>query len=173
MDDANKTKLSNQETEQLLALLQKYEPGFLPFPVFRAITRLVVTPIIELVPLRKTSEDKIEVLLLARGPDDPIWPNEMHTPGTVIRTYDFKNKTQPFNRIINDELRGTKVKDPVFVTNILGESKRGIEQAQIFYAEVVGEPKIGQFFPVDALPEQIMESQISFIEAAAIAFKQS
>ena len=76
--------MTKEETNKLVELLKQIEPGFLNFDVFIQIARLVVLSIIEFVPLR-IKGDKIEVLLLSRGGDDPIWPNELHVPGTVIR----------------------------------------------------------------------------------------
>ena len=162
--------MTKEETNKLVELLKQIEPGFLNFDVFIQIARLVVLSIIEFVPLR-IKGDKIEVLLLSRGGDDPIWPNELHVPGTVIRPTDNENKIyMAFNRIINEELKGTKLSEPYFVGSILHKSKRGAEHAQVYWVEVKEEPKVGKFYPVDELPTNLIESQIKFIKQASKSF---
>lgn len=99
--------------KQLAALLSSMEPGFLPYDIFVQIARLVVLSIIEFVPLRKNKNGNIEVLLLSRGMDDPIWPGELHTPGTVVRPTDTQGGMYlAFERILDDELKGAKVSAP-------------------------------------------------------------
>ena len=162
--------MTKEETNKLVELLKQIEPGFLNFDVFVQIARLVVLSIIEFVPLR-IKGDKIEVLLLSRGGDDPIWPNELHVPGTVIRPTDNENKIyMAFDRIINDELGGTKMSEPYFVGSILHKSKRGSEHAQVYWVEVLEKPKVGKFYPVDELPDNLIESQTKFIKQASKSF---
>jgi hypothetical protein len=162
--------LSKTEIEQLTQLLKKLEPGFLPLDVFMQIARLTVLSIIEFVPMRM-NDGKVEVLLLSREADDPLWPNELHVPGTVIRPTDTEgNIYKAFERILNDELKGTESSSPHYVGSNLHPSKRGMEQAQIYWVEVTGEPTIGQFHVVDELPSNVIESQLNFIKLAAKSF---
>lgn len=162
--------LNKDEEKQLVELLSKLEPGFLPYGIFVQIARLVVMPIIEFVPLR-LNKGSVEVLLLHRGKDDPIWPDEWHTPGTVIRATDNQADIyKAFERIIKDELRGTQVSNGHFVGTILHPSKRGVEHAQIFWVEVLGEPAVGEFYPADNLPVSLIESQRKFIGQAVKSF---
>jgi hypothetical protein len=162
--------LSETEIEQLTLLLKKLEPGFLPYDIFMQIARLTVLSIIEFVPMRMR-DDKVEVLLLSRGDDDPLWPNELHVPGTVIRPTDTEgNIYKAFERILKDELNGTETSHPYYVGSNLHPSKRGMEQAQIYWVEVTGEPKIGKFHNAEALPPNVMESQLNFIKLAAKKF---
>ena len=162
------------KTEQLVELLKELEAGFLPYEVFVQIARLVVLSIIEFVPLRLNEDGGIEVLLLSRGKDDPIWPNELHVPGTVIRPTDTEGSIyQAFDRILKDELKGTKVSDPHYVGSNLHKSKRGLEQAQVYWVEVLGEPREGKFYPVADLPEDLMKSQRNFIKQAAKSFEST
>lgn len=157
--------------KQLIKLLKELEPGFLPFGVFLEIARLAALSIIEFVPLR-IKDGRIEVLLLARNSNDPIWPGELHTPGTVIRSTDAEEKMfEAFDRILKDELGGTKASEPHYVGSMLHKSKRGTEQAQIYWIEVLEEPKVGTFYPVDDLPKNIMESQKKFIAQAVKSFQ--
>jgi len=166
--------LNSDEQKQLVRLLNKLEPGFLPFEIFLGIARLVVLSIIEFVPLRLNPNGKVEVLLLPRGDDDPIWPNQLHVPGTVIRPTDTEGEMYlAFERILRDELQGTKVSDPHFVGSILHKSKRGTEQAQVFWVEVLESPRVGHFYKIDSLPENLMHSQLAFIKQAAENFQES
>jgi hypothetical protein len=165
-------RLTKTEIDQLAELLKKLEPGFLPFDVFMEIARLAVLSIIEFVPLRMNKNGEAEVLLLTRDADDPLWPNELHVPGTVIRPTDTEGKIyKAFERILQDELQGTGTSQPHYVGSNLHKSKRGMEQAQIYWVEVTDEPKIGEFYPVSQLPDNVMESQLNFIKLAAKSFE--
>ncbi len=157
----------------LVELLAGLKPGFLPYDVFVQIARLVALPIIEFVPLRINGTGKVEILLLHRGKDDPIWPDAWHVPGTVIRATDNEGKIyMAFDRILKDELGGTETGDPYYVGSILHKSKRGTEQAQVFWVEILGEPNEGKFYSADKLPNSLIKSQISFISKAIDSFKE-
>lgn len=165
-------ELTSEEIDQLTGLLKKLEPGFQPFPIFEQIARLVVLPIIEFVPLRVNNSGGVEILLTE--PDDRLFSGILHTPGTVIRATDMDSEGLKnwgaFNRILHDELLDTLVGDPHYVGSIFHASKRGPEQAQVYWVKVVGNNKIGEFYPVDNLPANVMESQVSFIKMAADNF---
>jgi len=160
--------MNKAEEAQLVRLLSKLEAGFLPYDVFVEIARLVVLSVIEFVPLRQNEKGETEVLLLSRGDDDPIWPGELHTPGTVVRPTDTEGDIYlAFERILKDELKGTKTSEPHYVGSSLHKSKRGMEQAQIYWVEVQAESRVGGFYPLNELPANIMESQVAFINQAA------
>jgi hypothetical protein len=74
-----------------------------------------------------------------------------------------------FNRL-QQELNDIAISMPVFVENILHNSGRGIEVSQVYWCEVLAEPKIGEFHPVEALPDLIVKSQLDFIPAAIEAY---
>lgn len=165
--------LRDDDQAQLVSLLKQLEPGFLPYDIFVQIARLTVLSIIEFVPLRTNPAGKVEVLLLARGSDDPIWPNELHTPGTVVRPTDTEGKIYlAFERILKEELGGLKVSPPHYVGSRLQKSKRGTEQAQIFWIEVMEDTEVGSFYELDKLPLNTMESQINFIKQAAANYQE-
>jgi hypothetical protein len=167
-------RINEQELKQVAQLLEKLEPGFLPYDIFVQIARLTVLSIIEFVPIRLSSEGKVEVLLLSRGSNDAIWPDELHTPGTVIRPTDTEGKMYlAFDRIINDELEGVKTSTPHYVGSNLHKSKRGMEQAQVFWIEVLEEPSVGSFYEADQLPELVMKSQVNFIKQAVKNFQET
>ena len=166
-------KISQAEINTVIKILKKIEPGFLPFDLFRQFARLYVTPIIEIVPLKKDRNEKITTILLPREKDDPDWPGMMHTPGTVLRASDKKgNLTNAFTRIIKDELHNLKiVHGPELVDYEFHQTKRGREFALIFFVEYSGSPKTGQEIIVDQLPRNTVKTQIKFIKKATEVFK--
>lgn len=161
------------DPKQIARALETYEPGFLPYPIFEQIARLVALPILEIIPLRLTYNGEVEVLLIERESHDALFPGAVHTPGTVIRATDNnpdKGPWQPLVRILEDELGGTNVGPINFVGSILHASRRGVEQAQLYWVEVVGEPVKGVFYNVHELPDNLIESQNDFIKLAAENF---
>jgi len=164
--------LTEAEQKQLVNLLAKLNPGFYPYDIFIQLARLVTFSIIEFVPLRRNN-GATEILLLERESNDDIWPGEVHTPGTVVRPTDnLDNSYLAFQRIRNDELKGTPVTEGHWVGNIFHHSKRGAEQAQVFWVEVLGEPKVGKFYSVTKLPDNLIESQKGFIMQAVRSFEK-
>ena len=172
---ARAVTMDEEKTDQLTNLLKELKAGFLPYPVFEQVARLVALPILELVPYRVV-DGRIEVLMLQRSEDDPFWPNMWHAPGTVIRATDLNAQTHDlqsaFDRLIHDELMSVKLGPAVFVASVLHESKRGAEQAQIYCAELLEEPKNGKLFAVDSLPEEFMAHQQDFINLVARQVKE-
>lgn len=154
--------------------LKRLKPGFLPYDIFVQVARLSVLPIIELVPVRRGQDSSIEVLLLERPEDDRIWPGMVHSPGTVLRPTDAEvGLDAAFNRIITDELNGTKVSAPRFVDTYFHKSRRGAEFAQVYWAEVLEEPSVGKMYELSKLPENLIESQHVFIKDAAANYQNN
>lgn len=165
-------ELNEHEIIELTALLKKLQPGVLPFSVFHEVARLVATPIVEIVPLR-IKDEKAEILLVPREDDDPVWPGQLHVPGTVVRSTDTPGSfDDAFNRIFGGEIAPVKMRMSQFVLNILHPSGRGMEASQVHWAQVEGEPGWGSFYDVDNLPENIITSQLDFIPDAVNSFKQ-
>lgn len=170
-------KLSSEEVHDVVNGLSKLDPGVLPFEIFHAVTRLVATPIVELVPVRLNEDGKPEILLLRREANDPVWPNQLHVPGTVVRGSDEEGSFKDaFNRI-SKELGGIALENPTLVKNIIHHSGRGMEVSQIYWADIGDiEPAQGEFFAADNLPDNIVQSQLDFIPDAVahyVASKQS
>lgn len=157
------SQLSDDEIKTLTSLLAKLEPGVLPPPVFYQFARLSVTPIIEIVPLHYQLGE-IDVLLIPRDQNDPIWPGKLHVPRTVIRAND--SATSPFERILSGELLDTPASKPIFSKSIIHHSGRGMEATQIYIVEIAGQANVGQFYNVKKLPGNLLESQMDFIPAA-------
>ena len=163
--------LSSKEIDQVASKLSKLEPGFLPFAIFHQIARLVTMAIVEIVPLRKSPEGKIEILLLKREADDPIFPRQLHSPGKVVLASDTAGSfNSTLQRVLSEELTGVRTSKPVFVKSMLHHSGRGMEVSQIFWVEVYGDSTVGEFYNVNNLPATIMQSQLDFIPAAIAHF---
>lgn len=174
MQGQSSVGLSEDEVTQAAELLSRLQPGFLPFKIFHQVTRLVATPIVEIVPLRFTQPNKVEILLLQREADDPAWPGQWHVPGTVIRATDTSGSfDDALQRILSQELGGTKTSKLSFVTSILHLQNRGMEASQIFWVEIDGEPGEGQLYDVDHLPATIVKTQLDFIPDAIAHFKDA
>ena len=164
--------MSEEEIKTLTGLLAKLEPGFLPYSIFNEITRVFVSSIVEVVPLRQLN-DKIQVLLVRREADDPFWPNMRHTPGTVLRAIDQKgNLKDAFTRIINDELGLKEEVMPVFVDVRFSQSTRGSEFSAIYYVEMTEEIIKGEWFDVETLPDDIVQSQRELVAKVVESFKK-
>lgn len=162
-----------EEITAAARVLSKLHPGLLPLPIFLETTRLTVSSIVEVVPLRKRG-DSVEVLLTKRDSDDPNWPGMLHTPGTVVRPTDEEGSyASAFERILGGELASVKLTgEPQYVDSVLHKVKRGMEDAKIFFVEVRGEPTTGAFYNVQALPENVVDTQIDFIHMAAQKFAE-
>lgn len=166
-----KNELLDKEIERTVGFLRKLKPGKLPLPIFLELARLTVTPIVEIVPLRKTEEDTVEVLLIRREENDPNWPGMYHTPGTVVRASDKEGSyDDAIKRILKGELKGVETKQTIFVTNLLHRVKRGMESSLIYWVEVTGRASVGEFYNLDKLPDNIIDTQIGFIRMAAQDF---
>ena len=161
--------VNKTEPTQLAALLQEYEPGFLPEPLFVAIARLVVLTAVEFIPLRKSQDGGVEVLLFKRPDTDPIWPNMLHTPGTMLRSTDDSFK-DGFDRLFNDELKIPYPSEPVFVGTDLVHHKRGTIVTLEYIVAIDQKTVGGEFYNVNDLPGSFIPEQIEMIKRAAARF---
>jgi len=144
--------MNQQEIDRTVELLKKLEPGVLPTEIFYQFARLYVTPIIELVPLRKDVNSDIKILTLKRPEDDPSWPGQFHTPGTVLRATD-KSIDEALDRILRDELENLELVDkPIFVNFDFHKVARGTEIALVFSAEYTERPNFGEEIDANNLP---------------------
>ena len=167
----HKHSLTADEISQAADLLAKLEPGYLPEPIFDQAVRLVVCSTIVIVPLKKTPRG-LEVLLRPREKDrdDPIWPGYWHLPGTMLRPSDKEGDyTDAFRRLLEGEIGTTQTSDSlVFMRTAFTKTRRGPEHTQLYYMPVDSdELPGGQFFPVDKLPQPIIEHEIAYIKEVA------
>lgn len=162
---------NSEDLAKAVDVLSRLQPGKIPLDIFIQIARLTVLPIVEVVPVRMGADGKPQVLLTERDASDPIWGGMLHTPGTVLRPSDAEEgNAGAFGRILKDELDGVEVGEPVLVESIFHKVKRGVEQAQVYYVEVYGEPTNGQFYGADSLPMNVVDTQFDFIRNAVASF---
>lgn len=168
------TTPTDQEISDITKLLEKLNAGFLPYPIFQEVARLVVMPIIDIVPVRHTESGSVEVLLTQREADDPFWPGMWHNPGTVVRASDKDpGYADAFRRVFIDELGLDDVQEPHFVTGFLHQTRRGSESTRVYWVELHGTPRVGDYFDITRLPKETIESHIGLIGLAAQAFSDT
>ena len=167
----DKQHLTDRQIQQVTALLRELEPGYLPEPIFFELSRLMVVPVVELVPLRINNQGT-EVLLLDRGDDDPYWPGTVHVPGTVFMATDTTgNLKDALQRLLEGELKGVRINGgPQFVRAVFHQTRRGKQLANVHFVELAEKPEVGAFYSVDELPENTMDHQVGFIKDAARVF---
>lgn len=164
--------MTDLEIKTVTQLLKKLEPGLLPLSIFNEITRIFVSSIVEIVPLKKKN-GVTQVLLVRRESDDPFWPNMWHTPGTVLRATDRKGDlNDAFQRILNSELGCTEEITPIFVDIRFSQSTRGSEFSAIYYINMVGKTKNGEWFDASSLPQDLVKSQGELIKKAVDGFEE-
>lgn len=164
--------MTDEDIAKTATLLKQLKPGLLPYDIFIQIARLSVLSIIEIVPLQYIN-GRVEVLLLERHADDPIWSGQLHSPGTVVRPTDSSLTDDAFRRIVHDELKGTQLSKPQFVESLFRDTERGKENVQVFWAEILETPRTGSLYAIDDLPSNFILSQEGFIRDAAKSFRPS
>lgn len=153
--------------DQAVQYLQTLRPGDLPPAIFHAIAALTVTPIYEVVPVRRNAQNVVEVLLLERPATDPVWGGMLHTPGTVIRANDDEGELTSASERIRAELGGAEFRSqPVFVEQRFHQVKRGRELALVYWAELRDDVRVGQWYSAESLPTLLVETQRGFIQSA-------
>jgi hypothetical protein len=163
--------MTSEEYTQVATMLAKLQPGFLPFDIFQQVARLSTLSIVEIVPLRTTKKGTVEVLLLEREADDPIFAGQLHTPGCVVLSTDTPGSFESaFRRLIHGELGGIHTTEPTYVTQLLHHSGRGMESSHIYWVDVADEPIVGEFYDINHLPDSFMQSQRDFLFQAVASY---
>lgn len=171
---------------------QEYKTrGRMPLEIFRVMAEHMTFPTLEVVPLRTNPEtQRTQVFMYERGPEDPWWPGEIHTPGVVI-TPDIMGNALPFDQILGSEgelkggVRLAPGAQPAYVRTENRSKEytgRGPEISEVYYVEVEpasDEPTVGTFYDVedvvaDRHPEghPFIEHHRPMIAAAAERFEQ-
>jgi hypothetical protein len=156
----------DSKPEQIADLLNHYTPGFLPEPLFVSIARLVVLSAVEFIPLRKAPNGDIEVLLFKRPSTDPVWPNKLHTPGTMLRPTD-DSFVSAYDRLFKDELNLSHPATPLFIGSYLTHHKRGSIVTLEYLINITDETFEGEFYNVTELPESFIIEQKEMVLRAA------
>lgn len=162
--------------QRALDYLRGQKPGKVDKPLFLEVARLFCLPIVELVPVRVVDNEP-HVLCFRRPDDDPVWPGQLHIPGTIVLATDpdsWDNQPQ-LQRICDKELPGIKLEGEItFAGMQVHHPLRGTEIAQIYVCEVQDNSPIGEgvFVPVSQLDEfGVIDSQHDTIRRAVEVFK--
>ena len=158
--------LSSVEMTQLLALLAKVQQPYTR-DLAEALCGCMPVLAIEAIIMRGEGR-KTEVLLLDRPDDDLHWRGQVCVPGSLLRTSD-KMIEQVLERLARGEVLTPFASDKVIgyrlVTNSKG--KRPSTFQLIHRVELASEPKSGKWYPVVALPQNLVATQADMIYAAA------
>lgn len=163
------TKITPQLITTATSALEQLEPGFLPLEVFNQVARLVRLPMVDLVPV-KIENNNLQIGLVKRADDDLWWPSMWHLPGTVLRSTDTIDTA--IERLKAEELALQSCETPVFQGFSVQKSQRGAEIVLIYTAAncTFENPSKVEWFPVDALPEQFVESERNVVEKVRQGF---
>jgi 8-oxo-dGTP pyrophosphatase MutT (NUDIX family) len=93
--------LDESEEGLLLKLLAQIQGKEMSPEVFGALCRIVRFPMVELVLLRRTTTEKLEIFLTQKPADDPDFPGEWHIPGGVARLSE-KSPEETLERVIRE-----------------------------------------------------------------------
>lgn len=153
--------LTPEEIRETAERIRRLPKGFLPKDIFEALAEKIVIPTVNLAMLRNNN-GRIEVFLMQRPQDDPYWPGQWHITGTVLLSTDEDGSyNSAFHRLFGGEAEGklAPIGEPRYVNTKFESGARGQEIDQRHYVEVeaLSDDLPGQFFPVDELPEGVIE----------------
>ena len=165
------TVLNCEEEQTLIGLLGKVTPQTMTAGVFNAVAKLFRLPAIELVCFRKGTDDQIEVLLSKRPDDDPLFPGQWHSAGTIARLTDA-TEMHSLDRLAKTELgilgltmrTSPRLAGPCYSCHARGGEVHLIYVMWLDILEPI--PAHHQFFPVNNLPEPFMEHHREVIRIA-------
>ena len=177
--------LDPEEEKEMIRLAGKMGGQWTP-NLYNTFAPKFALTAIETVFLRRSAvSGKVEILLIQRPATDAHYPNQWHSPGTMLRAVDFQEETvtgedipaydgfkKAFDRLAQSELGIGFKTAPRQIMSIFHYTPRGPEVALIFLCELEGEPKAGRFFAVDHLPENLIEHHHRIIEAAMDALRR-
>lgn len=156
--------MTDQDIQQTQQLLAQLEPGTLPPPIFEEVTRLSVTAILELVPYRRVGEGKFEILVIPQSQDDPHWPGQLHTPGTVLLPTDSDDYREALERAFAEVGRQSSGYAPQYVGTLFHTVSRGKELTLVLAVEITDEREKDHWIALAEVPEVVIDTQVTFIE---------
>jgi hypothetical protein len=138
-------------------LLERFEPGWLPLPVFSGVLRLAVASTVEVVALRTEDPEDPEVLMTQRPENDMWWASQWHVPGSLLlpndEVRDVHDFSAPIARVFDSELEGRieALGKPSLFDLQRRSGPRGKELTPFFWTEVAlvpgaSEPANSRFF---------------------------
>jgi hypothetical protein len=144
----------------IFAAISAYQKKFhrLPQWYFFALEQIALLSAYELLVTKQTAAG-LEILLIKRPDNDPVWPNLWHFPGTILRLYDSEPKI--FARLAVELGMESLPAKPKFVTTVIQDNGRGRHLHVFWRLEVAAETQFstGQFFSIDQLPTDLIAYQ--------------
>lgn len=175
---------TKEKEDQLVELISEMGSQWTP-RLYNTFAPKCAFTAIETVFLKRDNRGHVNVLLTKRPPNDAYYPNQWHSPGTMLRGADVpkETKTNPdvpkfdgykeaFDRLVEGELKLQFRGEPKQVKSFLHFTPRGPENALIFLCELDGEPKVGRFFDIMELPPDLIEHHHRIIYTAVKAFEE-
>jgi len=141
----------------ILARIDSSKPKTVAF--YEALAKHMVSIAIDPVILRHNPVGKlspIEVWLSQRGPNE-AYPGEWHCPGSLVRP--GERESAVFERVSNKELHA-RISDFKFCGYYFHNERRGPFLIMVFLVQIEGEPKNGKWWPVNDLPQNIIEHHL-------------
>ena len=169
----NVTQQEYATTTRVLKAFAEQNTGFLPLELFSAITSLVTTPTIDVVPLI-IKDSGIHIACVKR-PENHAWPGQWHTPGSVYRSTDAPGFDTTIARALS-ELGSPRVISGPHMFNIIGEHRlRGTEfsmQMWCVIEDIADDSAFdGVVARIDDLPQPFIESQLPMLQQAVKAYQ--
>lgn len=165
---------TKEEETQLISLVDRIQPIISP-ELFNSVLSKFVLVAIETVILRQ-NDDKIEVLLTKRDPNDEFYANQWHSPGSILRYSDVHTKgksieselTEVFERIEKKEIGAPFRNPPKFIEQRLLDFSRGPNLCLVHAAQIAPRASYnGEFFDVNNLPnDPVIHQQMPFLRSA-------
>ena len=174
--------LTEAEERQMIELVDKMGSQWTARLYNKFASKFALTAI-EIVFLKRDNRGDILVLLTRHPHGDSYYPDQWHSPGTMLRASDYQEETEKnlgipefdgfrktFERLEKSELGVRFMGRPRHIKSIFHFTPRGSETALIFLCELEGEPKSGKFFKVNELPHDLIEHHYRIISMAVEAF---
>ncbi len=168
---AENWKPNQNDIEHAVRVLRAYKEsdGQIPQELYEATAELRGEVAVELAIFRIV-DGEINILLTKRLPEDEIWPGEpYHLPGTTKRGKE--NREEALARLVEGEVKGNHLSQIHKAGEIdIPTARAATETALIYWTRGMGEPKVGEYFPIHRLPENIIDHHKKLIEIALSAF---
>lgn len=162
---------SMNDLDQLTTFLDRFEPGFLPKPLFEAVARITVTPTFVVVPLFRR-KGQTRALLTRREDNDTHYAGLLHPPGKIILASDL-SLNAVFKRLIASELSHiTDISEPVFVDTFFDMICRGREVSLVHYVSICDPGEMLETVDCTNLPSDVISTDVLRIARAAAAFEK-
>jgi hypothetical protein len=165
--------MENQQTlsVSVLQALSEIDPWKAYSPeLFNALARLTRSQAIESVCVRRSSPGGVlKIYLTRRAQTDAAYPGILHSPGSIQRPYETVDMV--LARLSAKEF-GAPIVAHEFVCRYSTTEARGCFDCNVYLVRIDGEPHGGTWYPVDALPtdvidhhrEQLIPRVLQFIE---------